>query len=180
MIHKYWNPAFTTFSAHCWAVHHLMLPALRGNWCLKVCWLKEPLYCKRFGVFIWQALASMGPFSFLCMAGGHNDYENYLILVSMKLRNLEILYYYRGEKKLWARRQRGPRWVMLSRFIWARLPQHRILQSTAFCWDHGHVVLQVALCYWVPLLFLWLHMVSLPPLCKRMSPWGSQLFFLFF
>lgn len=41
----------------------------------------------------------MGPFSFLCMAGVYNDYENYLILVSMKLRNLEILYDYRGEKK---------------------------------------------------------------------------------
>lgn len=91
MIHKYWNPVFTTFSAHCWAVHHLMLLVLRGNWCLKVCWLKEPLYCKRFSVFIWQPQASMGPFSSLCVADVYNDNENNLILVSIKLRILEFL-----------------------------------------------------------------------------------------
>lgn len=61
----------------------------------------------------------MGPFSFLCMAGVYNDYENYLILVSMKLRNLEILYDYRGEKKKSFERvnKESPAWVMLSRFI---------------------------------------------------------------
>lgn len=107
MIHKYWNPVFTTFSAHCWAVHHLMLLVLRGNWCLKVCWLKEPLYCKRFSVFIWQPLASMGSFSSLCVADVYNDYENNLILVSIKLRILEFLILLGGKKKIWACQQRG-------------------------------------------------------------------------
>lgn len=62
-----------------------MLLALRGNQCLKVCWLKEPLYFKRFGIFIWQPLASMGPFLSLFVADVYNDYENNLILVSIKL-----------------------------------------------------------------------------------------------
>lgn len=139
MIHKYWNPVFTTFSAHCWAVHHLMLLVLRGNWCLKVCWLKEPLYCKRFSVFIWQPLASMGSFSSLCVADVYNDYENNLILVSIKLRILEFLILL-GGKKIWACQQRGLGvCVLLSKCTWDHQPWLCIHQSVAFSWDHDRV-----------------------------------------
>lgn len=154
MIHKYWNPVFTTFSAHCWAVHHLMLLVLRGNWCLKVCWLKEPLYCKRFSVFIWQPLASMGSFSSLCVADVYNDYENNLILVSIKLRILEFLILL-GGKKIWACQQRGLGvCVLLSKCTWDHQPWLCIHQSVAFSWDHDRVrwnpaVSQVAPLHWV-------------------------------